>query len=184
MTRIVLPAEPLIDGPTALRPWRDSDIPALVSICRDPEIVRWTRVPSPYGETDAALFMLERLDALHAGTRAPFAIVSAHDHQQLLGSVSLMRFAWQHRRAEIGYFVGPEARGDGHATRAVHLLCDWGFEQLELERIDLLAATGNRPSQRVAERAGFKRETVLRSYLVGKTGREDMIMFSLLAPER
>jgi RimJ/RimL family protein N-acetyltransferase len=92
-----------------------------------------------------------------------------------------MRFAWQHRRAEIGYFVGPEARGDGHATRAVRLLCDWGFEQLGLERIDLLAATGNGPSQRVAERAGFKREAVLRSYLVGKTGRDDVILFSLLA---
>jgi RimJ/RimL family protein N-acetyltransferase len=181
MPRIVLPAEPLTDGPTALRPWRESDIPALVAICQDPEIVRWTRVPSPYGETDARLFMLDRHDSLHAGTRAPFAIVAAHDDRQLLGSVSLMRFAWEHRRGEVGYFVGADARGEGHATRAVRLLCSWGTRQLGLERIDLLAATGNLPSQRVAERAGFTREARLRSYLAGKEGRHDTVLFGLLA---
>jgi RimJ/RimL family protein N-acetyltransferase len=183
MPPIVLPAEPLRDGPTALRPWRDSDIPALVDVCRDPEIVRWTRVPASYGETDARLFMLERHDGLHAGTRAPFAIVSS-DAGRLLGSVSLMRFAWEHRRCEVGYFVGREARGAGHATRSVRLICDWGFDALGLERIELLAATGNLASQRVAERSGFTREAVLRSYLVGKAGREDAVMFGLLADGR
>ncbi len=43
--KIVLGAEPLVDAPTALRPWRDSDIYSIVAACQDPEIVRWTRVP-------------------------------------------------------------------------------------------------------------------------------------------
>jgi RimJ/RimL family protein N-acetyltransferase len=44
-----------------------------------------------------------------------------------------------------------------------------------------MAATGNPASQRVAERCGFTREAVLRSYLLGKEGRQDMVMFGLLA---
>jgi RimJ/RimL family protein N-acetyltransferase len=182
VTRIVLPGEPLLEGPTALRPWRDSDIDALVHACRDAEIVRWTRVPDHYGEADARAFLLQRYDAVFAGTTAPFAVVDAGSGT-LLGSISLMRIAWEHARAEVGYWLAREARGLGHATRAVHLICNWGFEVLGLERIDLLAAVDNLPSQRVAERSGFTREATLRSYLRGKYGQLDMVAFGLLAGE-
>ena len=182
--RIVLPGEPLVDGPTALRAWRDSDLQALVVACQDPEISRWTRVPHPYGPSDARAYLLQRHDTLHAGASAPFAIVSSADRDQLLGSISLMRFSWQHARAEVGYWLAKDARVQGHATRAVRLINEWGFRHLGLERIDLLAATGNPASQRVAERCGFTREAVLRSYLPGKEGRQDMVAFGLLASER
>jgi RimJ/RimL family protein N-acetyltransferase len=181
--RIVLPGDPLIEGGTALRAWRDSDLDPLVVACQDPEISRWTRVPYPYGSADARAYLLHRHDSLRAGIAAPFAIVSAADRDQLLGSISLMRFAWQHSRAEVGYWLAEAARGQGHATRAVRLVTAWGFRSLALERIDLMAATGNPASQRVAERCGFTREAVLRSYLLGKEGRQDMVAFGLLAHE-
>ena len=183
MHRIVLPAEPLTDGPTCLRPWRDSDLPAIVQACQDPDIVRWTRVPARYGEADARSFLLARYDALLAGSTAPFAIVSAGDDTQLLGSISLMRLAWQHARGEVGYWLARDARGQGHVTRAVRLICRWGFDTLDLERIDLLAGTGNAASQQVAQRAGFTREAVLRSYMRGKGERQDMVAFGLLRDE-
>jgi RimJ/RimL family protein N-acetyltransferase len=179
--RIVLPGDPLIEGETALRAWRDSDLEPLVVACQDPEISRWTRVPYPYGSTDARAYLLQRHDSLHAGIAAPFAIVSAADRDHLLGSISLMRFAWQHARAEVGYWLARDARGQGHVTRAVRLVTAWGFRSLGLERIDLLAATENPASQRVAERCGFTREAVLRSYLEGKDGRQDMVAYGLLA---
>jgi RimJ/RimL family protein N-acetyltransferase len=183
MARIILPAEPLVDGPTALRGWRDSDMPAIVIACRDPETVRWTQVPERYGETDARAFLLTRHDAISGGTAAPFAIVSTAEGSHLLGSISLMHFDWRHRRAEVGYWLAPEARGAGHATRAVRLICRFGFEQLGLERIELMAATGNPASQAVAERAGFTREAVLRSYFEGKGERHDMVAYGLLSGE-
>ena len=182
MTRIVLPGQPLTTGATALRPWRDSDVPALVRACRDPEIVRWTRVPDNYGESDARAFLLYRYDALLAGSTAPFAIVSPED--RLLGSVALMRLDWRHRRGEVGYWLASAARGQGHATRAVEMICQWGIQSLGLERFDLYAAVENHASQRVAERAGFTREATLRSFLRGKDGQQDMVAFGLLARER
>jgi RimJ/RimL family protein N-acetyltransferase len=179
VARIVLPGEPLIDGPTALRPWLDSDLGALVAACQDPEISRWTHVPSPYRELDGRAYMLHRYEAVRAGTMAPFAIVAAAD-DSLLGSVSLLRIAWEHARSEVGYWLAGEARGLGHATRAVRMICAWALQTLTLERIELLAATGNAASQRVAARAGFTREARLRSYMRGPAGREDMVAFGLL----
>jgi RimJ/RimL family protein N-acetyltransferase len=181
-TRIVLPTRALTDGETSLRPWRDADVPALVEACQDPEIVRWTRVPASYGEADARFYLRQRYEAMSAGVTAPFAIVHTTT-EDLLGSISLMRFAWRHARAEVGYWLAAPARGQGHATRAVRLLCAWGFDALGLERIDLLAATGNPSSQRVAERAGFTREAVLRSYMEGTYERQDMVAFGLLRGE-
>jgi RimJ/RimL family protein N-acetyltransferase len=187
VARVVLPGEPITDGQTALRPWRDSDLHAIVRACQDPEIARWTRVPSPYRETDARAYLLQRYDTIQAGESAPFAIVSAPDANRsegvLLGSIALMRMASGHARAEVGYWLAREARGHGHATRAVHLLCVWGFATLGLERVELFAAVGNGASQRVAERVGFMREAVLRSYLRNGPVRHDAVAYGLLANE-
>lgn len=182
MSAIALPAQPLLDGPTALRPWRDTDVDALVAACQDPEIGRWTAVPRPYRGTDARAYLLYRYDAIHAGTAAPFAIVAADDGR-LLGSIALNQIDARQQRAEVGYWLAAEARGAGHATRAVQLICRWGFQTLALARIALLASTDNRASQRVAERSGFAREAVLRSYMRGSEGREDMVAFGLLRGE-
>lgn len=184
--KIVLSAEPLSDGLTALRPWRDSDIDALVEACQDPEIPRWTRVPSPYGHSDALAYLLQRHDAIHAGRSAPFAVVepdSAEAPGRLLGSITLLRPVWEHARAEVGYWLAARARGRGHATRAVRLICEWGFRELELHRVVLFAAVENLASQRVAERAGFTREALLRSYLSLRDGRHDAVAFGLMSGE-
>src|SRR5205807_10346911 len=132
--RIVLPSDPSVDGATGFRPARESDLPALVLACGDPEVVRWTTVPERYGESDGRAYLLARYDAIRDGTAAPFAIVSASDGTRLLGSIALMRFAWGHRRAEVGYWLAREAREEGHATRAVRLICRFGFDHLGLER--------------------------------------------------
>jgi RimJ/RimL family protein N-acetyltransferase len=179
-----MPGEPLRDRETVLRQWRDDDVPALVRLCQDPEIVRWIRVPTGYDSEDARAYLDSRDPAARAGIAAHFAIASAADATDPpLGSISLLRFAWPDRRAEVGYWLGAPGRGHGHATRAVGLICQWGFRALSLERIELHAATGNPASQRVAERAGFTREAVLRSYLEGVDGREDTVCFGLLAAD-
>lgn len=180
--RIILPAGGLADGPTRLRPWRESDLPELVAACQDQEIVQWIRVPSPYGPEDAIAYLRQRHQAALAGMTAPFAIED--ETGRLAGSISLLRFAWEHLRGEVGYWLAAPARGQGHATRAVRLICDWGFRALRLERIDLMAAVGNPASQAVAQRAGFTREAVLRSYLQGTFERQDMVAFGLLRGER
>jgi RimJ/RimL family protein N-acetyltransferase len=154
-----------------------SDVTKLVAACEDEEIRRWTRVPTAHGITASRAWIAESRALVRDGISAPLAIVDGSDGE-LLGSISLMRFAWEHARCEVGYLLAREARGRGHATRALGLMCAWGFAELGLERIQLLAATGNVASQRVAERGGFTREAVLRSYHRLREARFDMVAYA------
>jgi len=161
-----------------LRQWREDDAPAVAEICQDPEIPRWTNVPSPYTEADARAFIRETL----AGERAEMAraIVDAHDGT-LLGAIGLRLPA--PGVGEVGYWLAARARGRGAATRAVRLICAWAFSEFLLARIQLHTLPGNDASERVAERAGFTREGVLRSFTEIKGRRTDITMFSLLPEE-
>ena len=179
MPEIPLPSPPLRDDGLVLRPWRSPDAAALVAACQDPEIPRWTAVPSPYGERDAFAYLARAEADRLAGRELGLAIADAGS-DELLGSCALARFDWHDRKAEIGYWVAAGARRRSAGSRATRLLARWGLEQLGLDRVELLANPANEASQRLAERAGFTREGLLRSYRRRKGEREDLIMFSLL----
>jgi RimJ/RimL family protein N-acetyltransferase len=152
---IALPDPPLSDGVVALRAYTDADVPALVEICQDPEIPRWTLVPSPYGEVEARDFMLRVAEGHATGTRVTFAIAAADEPAALQGSVGLQAIDWDVRAADVGYMLGSRARGRGLATRAVELVAGWAFGTLGLERLELRTIAENAASRAVAERAGF-----------------------------
>jgi RimJ/RimL family protein N-acetyltransferase len=154
---LALPDPPLSDGVVALRAWTPADVPALVEACQDPEIPRWTPVPSPYGETEARAYLRRAADGWDGGARATFAVVDAGDRGPPLGAADLHAFDWDLRVADVGYWVAAPARGRGVARRAVELLAGWAFGTLGLERLELHANEGNAASQAVARRAGFAR---------------------------
>jgi len=68
-------------------------------------------------------------------------------------------------------------------TRAVRLFSRWLFDNLPVERIEITIEPGNAASRKVAERAGYTFEGVLRSHTVIKGKRRDMAMHSLLRDE-
>lgn len=78
---------------------------------------------------------------------------------------------------EIGYLLWPQARGRGVITRAVCLLARWAFDALGIARLQILVDPDNHASLAVAERAGFTREGVSRSW---RGPGEDRIVYSLL----
>jgi RimJ/RimL family protein N-acetyltransferase len=160
----------LADDAIRLRPFTDDDVPAIVAACQDPEIPRWTRVPAPYTEADARAFLADPSD------RA-FAIVDSASGE-LAGAIGAR--SEEEGRVEIGYWVVREARGRGVATRALRLLARWAVEELDAARLQLYADPANTASQRVAEKAGFRREGVLRSWVEIKGTRRDAVMYSLL----
>ena len=163
------------DGVVALRSWRDEDAPAIVEACRDPDVIRWTRVPDPYGISDARQFLEQARRTQHAGMTISAAIADAGT-AEYLGSIDLR--GARDGRADIGYIVAPGARGRGVATRAVKLLADYGFGELDLGRIEIVTHPENVASQRVAEKAGFVRESLLRAYILLRDGRADGVMFA------
>jgi len=175
------PDPPLTDGVVLLRLLLDDDLAPMVDACRDPEMQRWTMVPHPYGEAEARRWLSESAEAWEAGEAASFVIADAVD-EAYLGGIGLRSAPWP--VGEVGYGVAPWARDRGVATRALRLLSGWAMDELEVPRISLLAEPGNLPSQRVAEKAGYRREGLLRSYRELKGVRRDYVMYSLLAEDR
>lgn len=82
-----------------------------------------------------------------------------------LGGVGLNQVDRLHRRANLGYWVRDSARGRGIATRATCLMARYGLDQLELGRLEIIAALENQASRRVAEKAGAHFEGILRARL-------------------
>lgn len=178
MPELRYPDPPLADDGVGLRPYRRTDLPALVEGLDDPEIPRFTSVPAGYGEREGRAFLdliePERL----TGRSLTLAI-----GPDLRGAVGLTRVDWAHRSAEVGYWVAAAWRGQGLATRAVCLLSAWALDQAGLERLELFASPENGASQRVAERAGYTREGLLRSVRMRHGRREDLVLFSRLASD-
>jgi len=149
------PIEPptLRDGDLVLRPKRREDLDAITAACQDPEIPRWTFVPSPYTRDDADhWFERSRADA-RAGRAVNLVAVDGED--RLLGSFSVMELGRAPGYGELGYWVTAEARGRGVATRATRLLHDWAARELGLTEIEILPHRDNAPSRRVAEKIGY-----------------------------
>ncbi len=171
------PDPPLTDGVVSLRLLHENDLDPMVEHCRDPEMQRWTLVPSPYGEDDAREWLTLSRRQWRSGGAAVFAVASA-DTDAYLGGIDLRSGPWP--VGEIGYGIIAAARGRGVAARALRLLTGWALGELGLARVELVTDVQNLPSQRVAEKAGFTREGVLRQRLELKGRRSDCVMFSRL----
>ncbi len=171
--------KPLTDGVITLRPFTQADVAAMVACLQDPEIPRWTRVPSPYGEQDARDYLERWEEAWQRNERASFAVVDDASGD-LLGGIGLAYIEWEDQKAELGYWVAAPARGRGVATRAVRLLARWAFVDLGLFRLEIVADVENPASIAVARTCGFSEEGLLRGNTLIKGRRGDSLVFSLL----
>ena len=147
------PDPPLSDGVITLRAHRPDDVDALVAICQDPAIPRWTRVPQPYTRADAEGWVAAVELEVAAGTAMNWLAVDEDD--EVLASVAVQDIRRDEARGEIGYWVAAHARGRGVATRAVRLATDWALGELGLETIELMTHEHNTASQAVARAAGY-----------------------------
>jgi RimJ/RimL family protein N-acetyltransferase len=134
----------------ALRPADERDIDAIDRGIADPDVVRWIGRPTMSAGDVLELNRSRWLD----GTGPTFAICGADD--RCVGHVWLNCDDGDHW--SIGYWLLPEARGHGFATRAVGLVSAWAFRDLGLTELRLVTARANVSSRRVAERCAFKRE--------------------------
>jgi [ribosomal protein S5]-alanine N-acetyltransferase len=176
---IDFPVEGISDGVVRLRLMSKADVPAVVEGCQDPEIQRYTTVPSPYRESDALQWLSESEARRREGLALATIVVDA-DGGAVLGAIDVRREGGDAGRWSIGYATYPHARGRGVATRALRMLARFGFEHVGARRIEVCVEVANRASQRVAEHAGFRREGLLRSYQVIGGQRRDMLMYSLV----
>lgn len=180
------PDPPLTDGVVALRQWTDTDVPALLAALNDEMLARWLdQLPQPYTDADARAYVaFGRRGWRSEEHETPFAIADAATDEPL-GSLGVRWADELEGVAELGYWVGRDARGRGVATRATRLVARWVLADVGFERLELRADPQNVASCRVAERAGFTLDGTLRSIRVNRRlGRRiDLRVYSLLRDE-
>ncbi|WP_085523652.1 GNAT family N-acetyltransferase [Tuberibacillus sp. Marseille-P3662] len=92
---------------------------------------------------------------------------------QFIGSAGLSHPHWDLPKFMIGYWLNSYEKGQGYMTEAVQGLTDFAFHHVGAKRLEMLIAVDNRKSQKVAERAGYTLEGVLKN--------EDRLMDGRLA---
>jgi RimJ/RimL family protein N-acetyltransferase len=147
------PDPPLGDGEIRLRTFGEHDVDELVAALQDPEIPRWTGVPSPYTRGHAIQFVT----SWPAESGELSLAICDPDDGVLLGAIGVRLHDDGDRVAELGYWVTAPARGRGIATRAIALVAAWAHDHLSVDRVDVFVDPANCASMRAAEKAGLRR---------------------------
>lgn len=145
----------LTDGVVGLRAHQPQDDPRIVEQSTDPDSMRWTTVPRPYGLADAASFrdLIER-EWNTPGAQRHWVITDAQDPDgRYLGTIDLR--AGKSGMAEVGFGLHPEGRGRGLMAAALRLVAAHFFNDLGGQRLYWWASRGNFASWRVAWACGF-----------------------------
>jgi RimJ/RimL family protein N-acetyltransferase len=173
MNPVTLTSERLL-----LRPVGPHDTDAVYEACQDPEIQRWTTIPSPYLREHAVSFTEQVVpDGWADSSEFTFGIFLPASGE-LVGMLGItMRSLGV---GEIGFWAKKEHRGNGYITEAVVTTTRWAFTDMAIDRVEWRAEVGNTGSRAVVERAGFAVEGVLRSGLNNQGVRRDCWVGSLL----
>jgi len=135
-----------------------SQVPELVPLLNERTVARWTlHIPHPYGAADAREFVRRARAHRRRGDGLRLLIVRRRDGA-VVGGIGLHQMSGDHRRAEIGYWVGRRYRGQGYATEAARSLVKEAFGPLGLHRVEAAVFPGNAASVGVLRRLGFRYE--------------------------
>lgn len=172
--------QPVLTGRSAvLRPFDDDDVDRVVEACADPRTAHWlVSLPQPYGPTDAQDYIEGTRELAARSLGLTWCLADPAD-DRCLGSVSLEGLGGYARRAEIGYWAHPAARGRGVVTEAVRLVTAYAEQAGLVDSIVIRCAAGNHASRHVAEAAGYHRSGCLpASEPVGAGELVDLLSYS------
>lgn len=174
--------KPVLFGETIfLRPLQLEDAQAMFEALKDEETNRLTGSHETFTMEQIQRFIGRIVDDMD---RADYAIVSKEDPSLVLGEVVLNDISWKNRSSNFRIALySPDFFGKGYGTQATRLILKFGFEQLNLHRIDLEVYDFNPRAAHVYEKVGFKREGVKRDALYWEGSYQNAIVMSILEDE-
>jgi len=164
-----------------LRPFRMEDADEIHDAVRESmkELSQWLSWCHPaYAIQDTLQFLAGRAEAFQKDGEHGFAVIERAGGR-LVGAIGINQVDKAALRANLGYWLRTSATGRGFAALGTRLVAQWALGAYGLERIEIVAAIGNRASQRVAERVGATREGIARNRLRVHGIQHDAVVFSL-----
>jgi RimJ/RimL family protein N-acetyltransferase len=183
---VILPgmADPpvLLGARTRLRAWRPDDAEAIFRACQDPEIQRFTTVPSPYRREDADWFLAHHVHDVAAEGGASFCVEGLDAPGAVAASMALLHV--RDGLGEIGYWCAPWARGRGYVTDALGAVVAWAFGTGRAGTLELTTDPANAASRAVARAAGFVEHRVDPARVLRDGSVRELVVHRLGAPDR
>jgi len=177
----------LASGTITMRPMRPSDAEDIYRAVQDPEIPKFTTVPSDY-PIDLAI------DFAHTRAAASFVnkteLVFVIEDSRLISSdypytngfagvMSIHTIDIPNHRAEIGYWLAKESRGKGICSKAAEMITEYGLMTIGFKRIDGIVDVRNEPSKAALLKAGYEFEGIMKKYVTRRDGAQlDMALFA------
>ncbi|WKN40670.1 GNAT family N-acetyltransferase [Tunicatimonas pelagia] len=140
-----------------LRPFVWEDMPQVLKLVQDKDVAA-TTLNIPYPCTEAEIndwFQLQQWE-LEEGKGLRWAVCLTKN-KELVGAVKLATHP-EYESAELGYWIGRPYWGKGYASKATRLVVEYGFNVLELNRIEAHAMVENAGSSRVLLKLGMQEE--------------------------
>ncbi len=165
-----------------LRPLQPEDAAGLLALYAIPAVTEFTEIPTMTEEAQARRW-IEELDDLRRAGRGLRWGVFDRESGGLIGTVGFHHWEQARRRAEVSYDLSPRWWGQGYMREALQAVLQFGFERLNLHRIEALVDPRDTRSQNLLYGLGFKMEGVLRDHDFIKDHFQDDMVFALLEGE-
>jgi len=179
---MALPAPTLHTARLRLRPFVGADADDLFALHSNAFVLRYWDAPPWTERARADAFIATCGQIAEEGSGARLAVDRASDGA-FLGWCGLTRYHPEYRSASLGFCLTESAWGQGYATEAARALLRWGFDALDLNRVQAEADTRNAASARVLEKLGFVREGTLREDCVVDGVVSDSWVYGLIGRE-
>lgn len=174
----------LEEGPLRLRPFRPADAPALHAALHESmgSVGLWQGWCTPSYSLDTARHWIARTRLAWDGVGDECALAIAdRSTDELIGSIALNHWQPEYGMANLGYWVRQSRQEQGAATAAVRMLARHALRSTDLRRLEIVVATENHASRRVAEKAGARLESIARRRLLLRGEPLDAAIYSLIA---
>lgn len=142
----------------SIRQYKEEDIPSFYQavIESKAEISKWLPwCHENYSLEDATKWINEQVPQIWQSKNGCEFVIAKSGHNKIIGGCCLEQIDFIRREANIGYWIHSGETGKGIATFACHFLIDYGFNELNLERINVIPSSKNTPSKKVAEKLPY-----------------------------
>lgn len=166
-------------GEWHLRPFDDTDLPALLKYADNPNVARYLRERFPQPYTAAA----GRAWIANTKRQDPPVTFCIATDDELIGGIGIELQTDVYRRSgELGYWLAEPFWGRGIVTAAANAVVEYGFTRLDLVRIFAGVFATNPASARVLEKVGFELEGRSRHAVFKHGELIDELRYAILRP--
>jgi ribosomal-protein-alanine N-acetyltransferase len=169
----------LITGNIILRPITERDIAPLFTLFSNEAVMRFMDIERFSNVTEAAQMITFFREKFTSGEGMRWAI-TLEDRNELIGTCGFHDISSTHHKLELGYDLLPSYWGRGIMTHSIHRLLQYGFDELQINRIEAIVDPVNTSSYRLLEKLGFVQEGLLRQAYYQKGAFVDAYVYSIL----